>query len=112
VPTSCISRLTRLLVAALAAALLALSAVSLPAQESRRAISRPAPVYPEAAKRLLLSGTVKVQIVIASDGHIKEVKVIGGHPLLVDAVQEALKNWKYEPASNDSAVLLEFNFHP
>jgi len=91
---------------------LTLSALYLPAQESRKAISHPAPVYPEAARRLLLEGTVKVQVVVASDGHIREVKVIGGHPLLVDAVQEALKNWKYEPASNESAVLLEFHFHP
>lgn len=106
------SKLTRVAVLAFVAVSLTLSALDSPAQESRKAISRPAPVYPEPAKRLLLSGTVKVQVVIAADGHIREVKVIGGHPLLVDAVQEALKNWKYEPASNESAVLLEFNFHP
>ena len=99
-------------IAALAVTLLTLSSVNLSAQESRKAIFCPSPVYPETARRLFLSGTVKVQLVIASDGHIKETKVIGGHPLLVAAVQEALKNWKYEPASTDSAVLLEFHFHP
>lgn len=99
---------------ALLAIVLILSAADSRAQESRKIISHPAPVYPEAAKRLSLSGTVKVQLVIASDGHIKikEVKVIGGHPLPVAAVQEALKDWKYEPAKTESAVLLEFNFHP
>jgi TonB family protein len=102
----------RIVTLAFVAIALTLSALGSPAQESRKSISHPAPVYPEAAKRLLLEGTVKVQVVIASDGHIKDIKVIGGHPLLVDAVQEALKNWKYEPASNDSAVLLEFHFHP
>jgi TonB family protein len=112
VQVSCISKLTKLRIAALALALMTLVAVNLSAQESRKAISRPSPVYPEAARRLFLSGTVKVQVVIASDGHIKETKVIGGHPLLVAAVEETLKDWKYEPATKDSAVLLEFHFHP
>jgi hypothetical protein len=46
-----------------------------------------------------LAGTVKVQVVIGPEGKIKDVKVIGGHPLLVDAVQETLKSWKYAPAA-------------
>lgn len=105
-------KLTKVAALALLAIALILSAADSRAQDSRKVISRPAPVYPDAAKRLLLSGTVKVQLVIAPDGHIKEVKVLGGHPLLVEAVEDALKNWKYEPAKTDSAILLEFNFHP
>jgi TonB family protein len=103
---------TRIALLAFLAMFLILSATDSPAQEGRKVISRTTPVYPEAAKRLAITGTVKVQVVIASDGHIRETKVIGGHPLLVDSVQEALKTWKYEPASSDSAVLLEFHFHP
>ena len=49
---------------------------------------------------------------IAPDGQIKDVKVIGGHPLLVSAVQETLKNWKYAPASSETTAILAFNFHP
>jgi TonB family protein len=102
----------RIALLAFVAMFLILSATGSSAQESRKVISRPTPVYPEAAKRLAITGTVKVQVVIAPDGHIRETKVIGGHPLLVESVQEALKDWKYEPASGDSAVLLEFHFHP
>ena len=97
---------------AFVAMLLMLSAMPSPAQEGRKVISRPTPVYPEAAKRLAITGTVKVQVLIAPDGHVRETKIIGGHPLLVESVQEALKDWKYEPASSDSVVLLEFHFHP
>jgi TonB family protein len=97
---------------AFVAMLLMLSATSSPAQEGRKVISRTTPVYPEAAKRLAITGTVKVQVLVAPDGHVKETKIIGGHPLLVESVQEALKDWKYEPASGESAVLLEFHFHP
>jgi TonB family protein len=91
---------------------LILPGASLPAQEGRKVISTPEPVYPVMAKNFHVTGVVKVQVVIASDGHIKSTQVIGGHPLLVDAVKEALKNWKYAPASGESTASLEFNFHP
>jgi TonB family protein len=82
------------------------------AQENRKAISDPNPAYPDAAKRFRLTGVVKVQVLIEPNGQIKAVKVIGGHPLLVNAVQETLKNWKYAPASGETTAQLEFNFHP
>jgi len=82
------------------------------AQEGRKPISRPAPPYPDTAKRLSLSGTVKVQVVIGADGLIKETKVIGGHPLFVSTVEETLKKWRYAPASTETTVQLEFDFHP
>src|SRR6266436_6978092 len=91
---------------------LILPALSLPAQETRKAISNPVPVYPEVAKRLHLVGVVKMIVVVAPDGRIKETRVIGGHPLLVSSVEETLKYWKYAPASTESTVQLEFNFRP
>ena len=91
---------------------LTLPAVNLPAQEGRKVISNPAPIYPETARSLHIRGAVKVQVVIATDGHIKDTKVIGGHPLFVVSVQDALKSWKYAPANSESTVLLEFSFHP
>ena len=91
---------------------LSLSALNVCAQENRKRVSGPTPVYPEMARRFRLTGVVKVQVTIAPDGQVKDVKIIGGHPLLVDAVQEALKNWKYAPASSETTASLEFNFHP
>src|SRR5919108_3561309 len=91
---------------------LSFAGATLQAQESRKALNNPTPVYPETARQFRLSGVVKVQVVIAPDGQIKDVKVIGGHPLLVNAVQDTLKNWKYAPASGETAISLEFSFHP
>src|SRR5215510_12583980 len=88
------------------------SASNLLAQENRKLVSNPTPVYPETAKRFRLSGVVKVQVTIAPDGQIRDIKVIGGHPLLVNAVQDTLKNWKYAPASSETSASLEFSFHP
>lgn len=91
---------------------IAMPGLSLHAQEGRKPLNSPTPTYPETARRFRVSGVVKVQVVIAADGQIKDVKVIGGHPLLVNAVQETLKNWKYAPASGETTASLEFSFHP
>jgi len=82
------------------------------AQEVRKGISKPGPVYPELAKRMRLTGTVKIEIVIGLDGEIKRTNVIGGHPVLVDAALDALKKWKYEPAKTESTVTVQFDFRP
>jgi TonB family protein len=102
----------RILGGALLAMTLGLGVGNLQAQEGRKALSNPAPSYPEVAKRLRLVGTVKVQIVIGVDGRIKEKSFIGGHPVLVNSVEEALKNWKYAPGNGETTTQLEFVFHP
>ena len=102
----------RILGVALLAMALSLGAANSQAQDSRKALSNPVPAYPDVARRMHLSGVVKVQVVIGADGRIKEKNFIGGHPVLVNAVEETLKNWKYAPASGETTTQLEFNFHP
>ncbi|HEY1472285.1 MAG TPA: energy transducer TonB [Candidatus Acidoferrum sp.] len=106
------STLTKLAARAFLAMALMLSTANLPAQDARKAIANPAPPYPEVARKFRLTGIVKMQVVIATDGHIKSMRPIGGHPVLVDAVKETLKDWKYAPASNETTTVLEFDFHP
>lgn len=91
---------------------MALSSVNLSAQEGRKVISNPVPVYPQLARNNHITGVVKVVVVIAPDGHIKSTEVIGGHPLLTDAVKDTLKDWKYAPAATESTATLEFHFKP
>jgi len=106
------AKLTRIAALTFLTMALILTAVKLPAQESRKVLSNPAPVYPEIARKLLLTGVVKVQIVIAPDGKIKSTNVVGGHPVLVKAVEDALKISMYAPASSETSTQLEFYFHP
>jgi TonB family protein len=102
----------RILGGTLLALALSLGGANLQAQDGRKVLSNPVPAYPEIAKRMHLVGVVKVQVVIGADGRIKEKNFIGGHPVLVNAVEETLKNWKYAPASGETTTQLEFNFHP
>jgi outer membrane biosynthesis protein TonB len=90
--------------------LLAFTAGAVLGQQPRKALSNPAPVYPELARRIHLTGSVKVTLVVGADGLIKDTQFHGGHPVLVEAVQKALKDWKYAPGSSETEVLLEFKF--
>jgi TonB family protein len=60
-------------------------------------VSRREPLYPEEAKRAGAKGTVTLDATIGVDGHVTEVRVIQGHPLLQAAAVEAVKQWTYRP---------------
>jgi TonB family protein len=99
-----------------ACALTLVSATALSAQtgttdESKRKIkSKIAPVYPELAKRMSVGGKVKIEVVITPDGHVRSTRVVGGHPLLVQACQDAVKEWKFLPGSEETTQIVEFTF--
>jgi protein TonB len=82
------------------------------AQEERKAIQSPAPAYPPFARNIRLTGTVKVKAIVSPDGQVKQVEVVGGHPLFVDAAVDAVKKWKYAPAKTETSIELEFHFRP
>jgi periplasmic protein TonB len=94
------------------AVVLSLFAMLATGQEARKALSKPAPSYPDVARRLNLAGVVKIEVVVGPDGEIKGTKVIGGHPVLIDAALKTLRDWKYERASSETKLELEFKFQP
>ena len=61
------------------------------------ALYRPQPVYPPLAIMARIQGTVVLQAIIATDGTVKDLKVLSGHPLLVPAALDAVKTWRYQP---------------
>jgi TonB family protein len=80
--------------------------------ESKRKVkTKTAPLYPELARRMNVSGRVKIEVVITPDGHVKSTRVVGGHPLLVQACQDAVKEWKFVPAPEETTQVVEFEFH-
>ena len=55
------------------------------------------PVYPAPARQARVSGTVELLGVLGTDGRIHELKVLRGHPLLVNAALDAVRQWIFEP---------------
>ena len=82
------------------------------AEITRKAKTKVSPAYPELARRMSISGVVKVQVVVAPNGTVKNTKVVGGHPLLVNAAVEAVKKWRFEAASEETTGVVEFKFDP
>ncbi|HVI79109.1 MAG TPA: energy transducer TonB [Candidatus Acidoferrum sp.] len=91
-----------------------LGAQSAPNNEEllRRAKSKAQPTYPELARRMNISGTVKIEVVVAPNGSVKEARVIGGHPVLATSALDAAKRWRFEPAPAESTGIIDFKFEP
>ena len=81
-----------------------------PAAETRKVKTKVDPEYPELARRLNLKGIVRVQVTVAPGGAVKEVKELGGNPVLLDALIRAVRKWKYEPADKESVLEVKFDF--
>jgi len=77
----------------------------------RKVKTRVAPVYPDLAIRMNVTGKVKLELVITPDGRVKSTRVIGGHPILVQACQDAVKDWKFVAAPEETTQIVEFDFH-
>ena len=79
---------------------------------ARKVKNKVEPVYPELAKRNNISGSARVELLVTPDGRVKDVKVLGGNPVLVQAVMAAVVKWKYEPAAEESSIVIKFDFNP
>jgi len=71
-----------------------------------------APAYPDLARRLQLSGAVKLVVVVAPNGSVKSASPAGGSPVFIMAAEEAVKEWKYAPAREETRQTVEFHFSP
>jgi TonB family protein len=104
-----------LLVCLIALARASLLILPAPAEAEQDEIARKVktsvqPAYPELARRMNIVGVVRVQVVVAPNGSVKSVKVIGGHPVLATAAMNAVKKWRFEAASEETTGVVQFKF--
>jgi protein TonB len=71
----------------------------------RKIKSKVSPQYPELARKMNVSGAVKLELIVGANGQVKSVKPLGGHPLLIDAAESAVKQWRYEPGVEGTEVV-------
>ena len=81
-------------------------------------LRRVEPVYPIIAQRARIEGTVELRAVISKDGMIEGLQRISGHPLLVTAAMDAVRQWRYrpymlnaEPLEVETNVVVNFHMH-
>jgi TonB family protein len=68
------------------------------------------PQYPELAKKLNLTGVVKIEVTIGADGKVKRTHVIGGHPVLAPEAEKAALQSEFEPGPRETSEVIEFKF--
>lgn len=78
-------------------------------------VQQPAPVYPPSAQQARISGVVRLNAIIGTDGTVQNLTVASGHPLLVPAALEAVRQWVYAPTllngkAVEVATQVEVNF--
>jgi TonB family protein len=81
---------------------------------TRRVKTKVEAVYPQLARKMNITGTVKLDVVVSPNGTVKEAKVVGGHPVLAVAALDAVRKWRFEPSAVESSGIVNFKFeaHP
>ena len=78
---------------------------------SRKVLNRLIPQCPEIARRMRIAGVVKAEVLVTPNGTVKNIEIKGGHPLLAQAAQMAIRKWKWEPTPHETRELLEIKFN-
>lgn len=78
--------------------------------QEAKVINRVRVVYPPLARQAHITGVVRLEAIIARDGSIQNLRVIQGHPILVQAAVDAVRRWRYEPTllNNEPVEVVTF----
>lgn len=60
-------------------------------------INKVEPLYPPLARSARIQGQVVLTAIISKDGTIEDLRVLSGHPLLIQAALDAVRQWRYKP---------------
>jgi protein TonB len=81
-------------------------------------LNRVQPMYPPLARQTRISGTVRLHAIIGKNGGVEQLEVMSGHPLLVQAALDAVRQWKYqattlngEPVEVDTTIDVIFSLN-
>jgi TonB family protein len=70
-----------------------------------------APAYPPLAMQARISGTVKLELTVdRAAGDVRDIRVIQGHPIFLNSVQEAVKQWRFAPAVDSEKIPADLVF--
>jgi len=94
--------------------------VQVPASELQSLlISEVQPIYPSLAQQAHVQGLVVLRAVIGKQGTVQSLQLVKGHPLLVNASMDAVKQWRYRPyylngrpVEVDTTINVNFSLHP
>jgi TonB family protein len=78
--------------------------------ETRHVEKRVQPVYPELARRMRITGVVRVTATVSADGNVTDAKATNGNQMLTSAAEEAVRKWKFAQSDASSSEVVEVSF--
>jgi len=81
-------------------------------EASRKVVNRVVPTYPSVARTMGIKGSVRVEVLVAANGTVKSLEVKGGHPMLAQAAADAVRKWKWVPATKETKEPVIVKFDP
>jgi TonB family protein len=73
----------------------------------------PSPIYPEAAQRAHVEGSVKLRVTIDENGGVSNVEAAAGPELLRAAAVEAVRRWQFTAVAAETEIDIPFLlWHP
>src|SRR5260370_10404008 len=79
---------------------------------NRKVINKVAPAYPALARRLHVTGVVKLEVLIRPNGSVKSIKAVGGNPVFIEAATVAVDKWKFEARPDETTEVVQLVFDP
>jgi protein TonB len=73
--------------------------------QEAKLIRRIVPEYPPLARTARVQGSVQLVAHIGRDGTVRNIQVMGGHPLLLRAAVDAVSKWVYSPTLLNGAAV-------
>ena len=68
------------------------------------------PVYPELARQMRVFGLIRLKISVLPSGEVGEMVLESGHPLLVNAAKDAVRQWRFAAAPEATSVSVVVRF--
>jgi len=81
-------------------------------EKHRKVIYKVTPEYPDIAKKIKLSGTVKLSVQVGPNGRVLSTRILGGHPVLAKFATDAVQRWRFEPSLQSTEEVVQVDFEP
>ena len=78
--------------------------------QERASLHKVPPIYPEMAKRMHITGSVKVVATVDAAGGVSNAMSDSGNKVLAQAAIDAVKRWKFAPGDGSATVVVQINF--
>ena len=78
---------------------------------TRKVVSQVSPAYPNIARNINLSGSVRLEVVVTPGGTAKSLRLLGGNPVFADAAEKAVREWKWEKRDHETIETVQVRFN-